>query len=178
MRIIEGLSIHRLATGDIYSKLGITSEELKDELFIFLKLPQPDAHFLNSTINVILKEILITVNRQFISQNEGNGQYYLDLKKDIDFDAIIEDRARSLEDDSLDTYYYEILKHLTEKVNSSTYITGFNIWEHEVEWHNRKTTRKGYLFFCSPDQRSTTQPPRDFYLYFMAPYTKSNTKLL
>ncbi|MEQ8192325.1 MAG: DUF6079 family protein, partial [Candidatus Eremiobacterota bacterium] len=133
LRIIEGISIHRLTTGDIYSKLGITSEELKDELFIFLKLPQCDAHFLNNTINVILKEILSTVNRQFISQNEENGQYYLDLKKDTDFDAIIEEKSQTLDDNTLNRYYYEILKHLTEKVNSSTYITGFNIWEHEVE---------------------------------------------
>ena len=42
--------------------------------------------FLQSIVQQILKDIMTTVSGQFIEYNEENGQYYLDLSKDIDFD--------------------------------------------------------------------------------------------
>jgi len=30
--------------------------------------------------------------------------------------------------------------------------------------------RPGYLFFGAPDERSTAQPPRDFYVYWLPPF--------
>ncbi len=47
---------------------------------------------------------------------------------------------------------------------------GYQIWEHEIEWREHKITRRGYLFFGAPNERSTAQPPRDFYLYFLQPF--------
>ena len=51
-----------------------------------------------------------------------------------------------------------------------TYVTGYRIWEHELEWRARKAARRGYLFFGAPNERSTAVPPRDFYLYFIQPH--------
>jgi len=51
-----------------------------------------------------------------------------------------------------------------------TYVSGYKIWEHELEWIERKVGRRGYLFFCSPNERLTAVPPRDFYLYFIEPF--------
>ena len=51
-----------------------------------------------------------------------------------------------------------------------TYVTGYKIWEHELEWRDRRASRLGYLFFGAPNERSTAVPPRDFYLYFLQPY--------
>jgi hypothetical protein len=48
-----------------------------------------------------------------------------------------------------------------------TYVTGYKIWQHELEWLERKASRQGYLFFGAPNERSTAVPPRDFYLYFL-----------
>ena len=42
--------------------------------------------------------------------------------------------------------------------------------EHQLEWRERHASRKGYLFFGSPNERSTAVPPRDFYLYFIQPH--------
>ena len=47
--------------------------------------------------------------------------------------------------------------------------TGYNIWEYELEWQTHRAARIGYLFFGAPDDRSTTVPERDFYLYFIQP---------
>ena len=51
---------------------------------------------------------------QFISANPDNRQYYLDLKKTDDYDALIEKRAESLDEAQLDRYYYEALKRVME----------------------------------------------------------------
>ena len=46
-----------------------------------------------------MREVLKTVNGQFISKAPDTEQYYLDLKKDIDYDTQIEKRAEALSDD-------------------------------------------------------------------------------
>jgi hypothetical protein len=168
LRIIHALSVHRLTTGDIYSPLGVTAEELRDDLCLFLSLPEEDADFLKTTIESVLREILRTVSGQFISFNQDNGQYYLDLKKDIDFDSLIEQKAETLNEAQLDRYYFEALARAME-CPEVTYVSGYKIWEHEIEWREKKVTRSGYLFFGAPNERSTAQPPRDFYLYFLQP---------
>src|SRR5947199_8823608 len=66
-------------------------------------------------------------------------------------------------------YYFEALK-LVMDCSVSTLVTGYRIWQHEIEWRVRKAARKGYLFFGAPNERSTAQPPRDFYLYFLQPF--------
>ncbi len=172
-RIIAGLSIHRLTTGDIYSPLGASAEELRDRLCLFDPLiaelggdePERD---LQGHIETVLKEIHKTVSGQFISENKDNHQYYLDLKKTDDYDAIIERKAETLELDELDRYYYEAIKILLE-CEDKTYITGYKIWQTSLLWQSHKVHRSGYLFFGAPNERSTAVPQRDFYLYFIQP---------
>ena len=97
LRIIHGLSVHRLTTADIYTPLGETPAELRDRLCLWASLPEPDASFLADTIQVALREIKLTVSGQYISEKEENGQWYLDVKKDIDFDARIDDRGQFID---------------------------------------------------------------------------------
>lgn len=168
-RLIHALSVHRLTTGDIYTPLGATAEELRDDLCLYLdNLPERDADFLKTSVESVLEQIVKTVSGQFISFNPDNGQYYLDLKKDIDFDALIEQRAGSLDSNGLDRYYFMALSEVME-CPQATYVPGFRIWSHEVEWRERRVTRPGYLFFGAPNERSTAQPPREFYLYLLQP---------
>lgn len=173
LRIIRGLSVHRLTTGDINNPIGLTAKELRDSLCLYLKeagdMGGDPADDLLSLVETVLREIHKTVSGQFISKNPENGQYYLDLKKTEDYDAIIEKRAESIDPSMLDRYYYEALKRAME-CSDETYVTGFKIWEHELEWPDNKVTRLGYLFFGSPNERSTAVPPRDFYIYFIQPF--------
>ena len=173
LRLIHALSIHRLTTGDIYATLGATAEELRDGLCLFQpgieELGGDPADDLLSQVETVLHEIHKTVSGQFISANYDNRQYYLDLKKTDDFDALIEKRAETLDAAQLDRYYYEALKRVMEVIDSPTYVTGYRIWQHELEWLDRKAARQGYLFFGAPNERSTAVPPRDFYLYFIQP---------
>ncbi|MDO8724610.1 MAG: DUF6079 family protein [Candidatus Methanoperedens sp.] len=170
LKLIHGLSIHRLTTGDFKAKLGATTEELRDSLCPYIPgLPEPDAEFLKTSIEAILKDMQVTVGHQFINHNKENGQFYIDLDKVVDYEGKIEERAKNLDDNVLDRNYFNALKKVME-YSDVTYVTGYNIWEHEVEWKERKVTRQGYLFFGAPNERSTAQPPRDFYIYFIQPY--------
>jgi hypothetical protein len=178
-QLIHALSVHRLTTGDIYAPLGATAEELRDGLCLFQpgieELGGDPADDLLSQVETVLREIHKTVSGQFISSNPDNRQYYLDLKKTDDFDALIEKRAESLDSSQLDRYYYEALRRVME-CTDQTYVTGYKIWQHELEWLERKAARQGYLFFGAPNERSTAVPPRDFYLYFIQPFDAPHFK--
>lgn len=176
LRLIHALSIHRLTVNDIYAPLGTSAKELRDRLCLYDPLvaelggnePEKD---LQTHVETVLDEIHRTVSGQFISLNPDNGQYYLDLKKTEDFDALIDQRIESLGTTQLDRYYYEALKRVME-CQDATYVTGYKIWQHELVWQERKAARIGYLFFGAPNERSTAVPQRDFYLYFIQPYDK------
>ena len=174
LRLIHALSVHRLTTGDIHAALGATAKELRDGLCLYQPgiedLGGDPAYDLLSQVETVLREIHKTVSGQFISSNPVNQQFYLDLKKTDDFDALIERRAESLDASQLDRYYYEALKRVMECTDQQTYVTGYRIWQHELEWLERKAARQGYLFFGAPNERSTAVPRRDFYLYFIQPF--------
>ena len=175
VRLIHALSVHRLTTGDVFAPLGASAAELRDRLFLFdplvteLGSDEPDKD-LQTQVETVLREILRTVSGQFISVNSENHQFYLDLKKTEDFDALIEKRAESLDDSQLDRFYYEALKRVMELQDVSTYVTGYKIWQYELIWRARRVARSGYLFFGAPNERSTVVPQRDFYLYFIQPH--------
>jgi len=175
LRIIRALSVHRLTTDDIYAPLGATPQELRDDLCLILPTPEKDAAFLQTLVEKALKEILRTVSGQFITVNPENNQYYLDLRKDVDFDSLIAKKAETLGPGLLDRHYFAALTRVMEAADT-TYVAGYKIWEHEVEWRERKAERAGYLFFGAPNERSTAQPPRDFYLYFLQPHDPPSYK--
>ncbi len=175
LRIVDGLSVHRLTTGgDIYVPVGPTAGELRDTLCLFQPGiedmgGEPEADLL-SQVQTVLRETLKTVNGQFISKAPDTEQYYLDLRKDVDYDAQIEKRAETLSDDALDRAYYSAIRQLMERTDEATYVTGHQIWQYQVEWQDRRVERDGYLFFGAPNDRPTAQPERDFYIYFIQPF--------
>lgn len=175
LRIIAGLSVHRLTTGgDIYVPVGPTAEELRDTLCLYQPgiedLGGEPAADLLSMVQTALRETIKTVNGQFISKAPDTEQYYLDLKKDVDYDAQIERRAATLDDEALDRAYFGAIRQLMEQSDESSYVTGHQIWQYRVEWQDKRVDRNGYLFFGAPNDRPTAQPERDFYIYFIQPF--------
>jgi len=171
LRIIRALSVQRLTTSDVFIPLGVTAEGLRDGLCLYVRLPSETntANFLLDQVQVALKEMMKTVQGQFLSYNQENGQYYLDLKKAVDFDQKIRERGDIMDKIDLNVYFYDALRQVLN-LSDTTYLTGYSIWFYELPWNDHKVTRPGYLFFGPPDERTTAQPPRDFYLYFLPPY--------
>jgi hypothetical protein len=173
IRIIQGLSVHRLTTHDIHVPIGLTPEELRDNLCLFhpmaAEFGDNPADDLLGLIEVTLKEVRTTVSGQFVSQNTDSRQVYLDLKKTDDYDALIERKAETLSEEALDRAYYQALTEVLD-CSDPTSFSGFRIWERPIQWTERKVSKLGWLFFGVPSERSTAQPPRDFYLYFIQPF--------
>src|SRR5690606_39926053 len=120
MRVIKGLTVHLLTTGDdIYVPVGPTAEELRDTLCLYQPgiedMGGEPADDLLTAVQTTLREIDKTVNGQFISKAPDTEQYYLDLKKDVDYDAQIEKRAEALSDDALDRAYYGALMQMMDR---------------------------------------------------------------
>lgn len=168
LRIVDALSVYRLAVGGIRKPIGLTASELRDDLALLLPIPEKDPEFLTTTIESVLKEISNAVNGQFIARNE-TGQYYLDVDKAIDYDAQVERKVAALEPvpATFDRYYFDVLTRVLD-VTATPHVPGMRIWRYQVPWPDHGVTRPGYLFFGSPNERSTAQPPRTFYIYFLA----------
>ena len=181
LRIINALSVQRLTTGGNFDvDLGPTTIELRDELCLFYSGivdmgGEPDTNLL-SFIETVIQETIKTVNGQFISKTQIPEKYYLDLKKDIDYDALIEERAETLSKESLDRSYYAAVVQLMEESDDKTYVVGHQIWQYQIEWLERRVERIGYLFFGLPETRPTAQPERDFYIYFTPPFDSATFK--
>lgn len=176
LQIIHALSVHRLATGDITIRSGLTAENLRDDLCLYLNgMPDQSSDTLQSVVQTVLKDIMTTVSGQFIESNADNGQYYLDVKKDIDYDEKITQRAAVMDEDSLNNYFYDVVYYCLEWEQKEL-VTNFKIYEHTLNWVSHQIFRRGYLFMGTPETRSTAQPPEDYYIYFVPPYgTESYT---
>ncbi|MHA1787296.1 MAG: DUF6079 family protein [Candidatus Thorarchaeota archaeon] len=174
IKIIHGLGVYRLSTPDILSPLGLSVQEIRDSLFIYIPdMPENDSDFLAITIESIMKEILSIVSGQYISKNADNGQYYIDVKKSVDYDQNIQDHRSMLSPEDRDQAYFDAMRKIVlENPELSPYVYGYRIWEHEILWEKKKVYRPGYIFFGAPNERSTAQPPRDFYIYFLQPFKK------
>jgi hypothetical protein len=173
LRLVHALGVHRLTVGDIYSEVGATAQELRDTLCVYdstvAELGGDPAEDLAGHIRVVLRKARETVDGTYLGLNRENDQFYLRVTDEPDPDTLIEKRRETLEPDSLNRYYFEALKRVME-VADRTVVTGYNIWPLELSWQERNAPRAGYLFFGAPNQRSTAQPPKEFYLYFLQPY--------
>lgn len=171
IQIINALSVHRLTTGDISIRSGLTAENLRDDLCLYLKgMPDQSSDTLQSVVQTVLRDVMTTVSGQFIESNHDNGQYYLDLKKDIDYDEKITQRAAVIDDDSLNNYFYDVVYYCLDW-DQKEHRTNFKIYEHTLNWVSHNIYRKGYLFLGTPESRPTAQPPEDYYIYFIPPFS-------
>ncbi len=176
IKIIYALSVHRLTTNGLDVQFGLTAENLKDDLCLYLPMPEEDADFLLSLIKTTLKDIMTTVSGQFIIYNDANNQYYIDVDKIVDYDEKIKQKASIMADGELNRYFYDVVYRCLEW-DAKQYVTNFNIYEYDLNWDSHNIFREGYLFMGLPGERSTAQPERDFYIHIMPPYDAAGTSV-
>ena len=102
----------------------------------------------------------------FSLKNKANDQFYIDLKKTEDFDAIIETKAEQLANDNINGAYRAAMLEILGQPDAQQVHT---MWEHELKWIDRNVNRQGWLFLGSPNERETAKPQRDYYMYFIQP---------
>lgn len=169
LQIIYALSVHRLTTNGLDVQFGLTAENLKDDLCLYLPMPEQDADFLLGAVNATLKEIMKTVSGQFIIHNDSNNQYYIDVDKVVDYDERIKQKASMMAEGELNRYFYTVVYGCLEW-EARQYVNGFNIYQYDLNWDSHNIFREGYLFMGLPGERSTAQPERDFYIHIMPPF--------
>lgn len=169
LQIIYALSVHRLTTNGLDVQFGLTAENLKDDLCLYLPMPEQDADFLLGAVNATLKEIMKTVSGQFIIHNDANNQYYIDVDKVVDYDERIKQKASMMAEGELNRYFYTVVYGCLEW-EARQYVNGFNIYQYDLNWDSHNIFREGYLFMGLPGERSTAQPERDFYIHIMPPF--------
>jgi hypothetical protein len=164
-RIIHGLSVHRLAVGDIEAPVGLTAENLRDMLCLYdpliAELGGDPAEDLRGEVETALRLISKTVNGQFISATErdlgGNlgGQFYLDVRTTVDYDAQIAKRAESLGADQLNPAYFNVLVQLLERTD--VYYPGTHrAWEYAVPWPSARPSARAISSSARP---MSARPP-------------------
>lgn len=169
IKIVYALSVHRLTTNGLDVQFGLTAENLKDDLCLYLPLPEQEAEFLLGIVSATLRDIMTTVSGQFIIHNDANNQYYIDVDKVVDYDEKIKQKASFMADSELNRYFYNVVYSCLEW-DAKQYVTNFNIYEYDLNWDSHNIFREGYLFMGLPGERSTAQPERDFYIHIMPPY--------
>ena len=169
MRIINALSVHRLTTNDLSIQAGLTAENLKDDLCIFTKMPEYDSDFLLGVVRSTLTEIVKTLSGQFIVCSDLNNQYYIDINRTVDYDEEIKKKAELIPNSLLDNTFYDIV-YTSLDWDGVEYVNGYKIYQYDLNWQSHNIYREGYLFLGHPNERSTAQPERDFYIIFMPPY--------
>lgn len=168
IRIMKGLAIHRLTVGfDV--RIGLTPKEIKDTLALYVPVPMQDPAFLEKTIESILRDMTRVLGHQLVMVNPENGQYFIDLGDYVDLDAVLQEKAVTLDDDKLNQYYFDLLATLLER--KDPYVPGSRIWRLDTTWHSHHVERPGYLFFGTPAERTTAQPPREFYCYVLQAFS-------
>lgn len=172
IKIIYALSVHRLTTNGLDVNFGLTAENLKDDLCLFLQMPEQDADFLLALVKTTLKDIMTTVSGQFIIYNDANNQYYIDVDKVVDYDEKIKQKASIMADGELNRYFYQLIYSCLDW-DAKQYVSGFEIYQRDLNWDSHNIFREGYLFLGLPGERSTAQPERDFYIHIMPPYSSS-----
>ena len=174
LRIVHALAVDRLSRSDISSRIGLDPNAIRDMLFVFDRMSaqqeNPSVSLANQ-IDLSVRQTMKAVDGQYIAKNPDNGQYYIDIAKDTDYEQLVSKRAETIGDEEMNRAYFAAIAHLFEVTDVPTHVNGFRIWRYDnVRWLSHRTFRRGYLFFGAPDERSTAQPPLDFYLYFLSPF--------
>ena len=143
---------------------GATAENLVDDL-CYLDPFATDRDMLRDIIDTTANNIVKFTMGQFFDKSE-NGEYHLCTEGGINYEQQVKDFAGQMPNGTKDQYFYQYLAEMLP-IEIEPYKTGFKIYSYELPWISHKVTRKGYIFMGCKNERSTTQPERNFYLYFL-----------
>lgn len=153
-RIINALSVYRLVGGDTDSDRGVSLNGLIDGLNLFPAIHELKRDALKESVNQCITELMKATRSQFIMFNREKEEYYLDLKRDIDYDAKIDEAVDVISNDALNRYFYEILLNKLELAESSKIADAHLLWSYSLIWKEKNIERGVYIKFGLPEENS------------------------
>ena len=165
-QIANALAI-RVLCDDLDKHNGASAQNLKEDLA--LTIPGIDnSELLIETIQSVANQLKSATAGQYVDLDVASNQYYLRTEGGINIPQIVRDYADTIlkrNNDQADQYYFEFLQFVFG-LQQNTYRTGFKIWQHSLDWLDKKSFRLGYIFFGNPNERSTTEPIQQYYIFF------------
>lgn len=164
--IAHALAI-RILCDDLDKKNGASSQSLKEDLCITIPGIDQD-ELLLSVINTTAGQLVTATGGQYVDRDTISGDFYIRTEGGVNIPQIIRDYADEVikrDTDQADQYYFEFLQYILE-IQQNSYRAGFKIWQHSLDWDDKKSFRVGYLFFGNPNERSTTEPIQQYYIFF------------
>jgi hypothetical protein len=165
-QIANALAI-RILSDDLDKRNGANAVNLKEDLCQTIS-GAAEPELLVQAIESIANQLKTATAGQYIDQDTVSGQFYLRTEGGINIQQIIRDYADTVlkrNEEQADQYWFEFLQYVLG-LQQNTYRTGFKIWQHSLEWIDKKSFRLGYIFFGNPNERSTTEPIQQYYIFF------------
>ncbi len=165
-QITNALAI-RILCDDLDKHNGASADNLKEDLCQTIA-GVDDPELLVQNIDSVANQLKSATTGQYVDQDVVSSQYYLRTEGGINIPQIVRDYADTVlkrNDDQADQYYFEFLQYVLG-LQQNTYRTGFKIWQHSLDWLDKKSFRLGYIFFGNPNERSTTEPIQQYYIFF------------
>lgn len=153
---------------------GVTAENLVDDL-CYLDEHTLDREFLIDTMNTTARQIVTATVGQYFEKNETNQEYHLRVEGGVNYEQKIKDFAATMSEDNKDSHFFNFLVEYLP-IDVEQYRREFKIFRHSIDWKSHKTMVDGYIFMGHPNERSTTHPQQNFYIYFMPIFNKTNMK--
>ena len=164
--IAQALAISILCD-DLDKRNGASAHSLKEDLCV--SIPNVDEpELLLAAIDSTAKQLVTATAGQYVDQDTISSDFYIRTEGGINIPQIIRDYADEVikkNIDQADQYYFDFLQYVLE-IQQDSYRSGFKIWQHSLEWLDKKSFRLGYIFFGNPNERSTTEPIQQYYIFF------------
>lgn len=164
--IAQALAI-RILCDDLDKRNGASGHSLKEDLCVTLpNVDEPE--FLLAAIESTAKQLVSATGGQYVDQDPVSADFYIRTEGGINIPQLIRDYADEVikrDKDQADQYYFDFLQYVLE-IQQDSYRSGFKIWQHSLEWIDKKSFRLGYIFFGNPNDRSTTEPIQQYYIFF------------
>jgi hypothetical protein len=170
--IANALAISIL-TDDLGKRNGASAFNLKEDLCATIKgIDEPE--LLLDAIDSTAKHLIKATSGQYIDQDEVSSNYYIREEAGVNIPQLIRNYADEVikkDPDQADQYFFDFLQFVLE-IQQDSYRSGFKIWQHSLEWIDKKSFRLGYIFFGNPNERSTTEPIQQYYIFFSPLFNK------
>jgi hypothetical protein len=157
----------RILCDDLGKHNGANALSLKEDLCHTIS-GVDEAELLLANIESTAKQLVTATAGQYVDLDQVSNEYYIRTEGGINIPQLIRDYANEVikrDADQADQYFFDFLQYVLE-LQQNTYRTGFKIWSEQLEWIEKKSFRLGYIFFGNPNERSTTEPIQQFYIFF------------
>lgn len=164
--ISQALAI-RILCDDLDKRNGASAHNLKEDLCVTITgVDEPE--LLLAAIDNTAKQLVTATAGQYVDLDVVSSDFYIRTEGGINIPQLIRDYADEVikkDSDQADQYYFDFLQYVLE-IQQDSYRSGFKIWQHSLEWIDKKSFRLGYIFFGNPNERSTTEPIQQYYIFF------------